>query len=160
MAKKPETGETEATTLIFPKKSAWDELIASKAQAKKRAQSANGAFSKVMGRLVEEEHMDRRAARLVAALAAIEDPEDLHVTFHHMMDGIKKLKLDERAMAAPDFFDPPTAQTAAKGVQAAKGGRKKRGGKDDKTEADMTNVAHIGDAARKVTEQAGASQTA
>lgn len=159
MAKNTGTGETEATTLIFPKKSAYEELVSAKAQAKKRSQSANGAFSKVLSRLVEDEHMDRRAARILCTLDAIEDPEDLHVTFHHLMDGIKKLKLDERAMAAPNFFDAPTPETAANGVQAAKGSKKKRGPKGE-AEPDMTNVANFGDAARKVTEQAGTSQTA
>ena len=55
---------TEATTLIFPKKTAWEELAEAKRTAKKRSSSANGTFSKVVSRLVEDEHMDRRAARL------------------------------------------------------------------------------------------------
>lgn len=155
MAKSTETGDTEATTLIFPKKSAWEELILAKATAKKKASSANGTFSKVVGRLVEEEHMDRRAARLVAALDAIEDPEDLHVTFFHLMDGIEKLKLHERAMAAPDFFSAGRAaspQSAAAGAKAAKQRGKKGEG------ADLTNVTPIGEAARKVAEAAGGPQ--
>lgn len=161
MAKSTATGETEATTLIFPKKSAWEELIDAKATAKKRAQSANGAFSKVMARLVEEEHMDRRAARILVSLAMIEDDEDLHVTFHHLMDGIQKLKLDERAMAAPDFFtnavSPQGATGSAKNAKAggAKGGK---GGKGGKNAPDMTNVTSIGDAARRVAEEAGGAQ--
>jgi len=150
MAKSTDTGETEATTLIYPKKSAWDELVSAKETAKKRAASANGVFSKVMTRLVEEEHMDRRAARIVAALNAIEDPEDLHVTFHHLMHGIKALKLDERAMAAPDFFGEPTPKSTAAGVKATKAK-----GKD---KPDLTNVTAIGDAARKVAEEAGGAQ--
>jgi uncharacterized protein YfaP (DUF2135 family) len=156
MAKDPDTGSTEATTLIFPKKSAWEELVSARAQAKKRAQSANGTYSKVLARLVEEEHMDRRAARILLVLDGIEDPEDLHVTFHHLMDGIAKLKLDERAMAQPNMFTAPTPSTAAAGAKNAKG--KGKGKKD--AEPDMTNVTAIGEAARKVTEAAGAAPVA
>lgn len=155
MAKSTTTGETEATTLVFPKKSAWDELVEAKATAKKRASSANGTFSKVMARLVETEHMDRRAARIVAQLDAIEDPEDLHVTFHHLLDGIKKLKIDERAMAAPDMFADVNPQAAAAGAKAAK---QQKGGSKKKGEPDLTNVTQIGDAARKVAEEAGGAQ--
>ena len=152
MAKSPEIGSTEATTLIFPKKSNWEEYIAEKRKAKTRAKSANGALAKVIDRLVENDNFDRRAARMVAALDAIEDDEDLHVTFHHLMDGIAKLGIDKRAMAAPDFFTAPTAQTAAAGAKNAKGKGK---GKDG--EPDLTNVTAIGEAARKVTESAGAA---
>jgi hypothetical protein len=91
MARSPATGEgsvTEATTLIFPKKSAWEEAQEAKRTAKKRASSANGTWSKTLTRLVEEEHMDRRAAQIVLKLDAIEDDIDLHTTIFHVIDGL------------------------------------------------------------------------
>lgn len=155
-----EGGGTEATTLIFPKKSEWAELREAKVTAKKRASSANGTFSKVLARLVEDGHMDRRAARLVLALDAIEDDEDLHVCVHHLVDGMKKLGILERAMAAPDLFDEQNSEaiekSAAAGAKAARG-NKKNGGKKG-GEADMTNVTPIGEVARKVAEGAGQPQ--
>jgi uncharacterized protein YfaP (DUF2135 family) len=159
MAKSTEGEGAEATTLIFPKKSAYDELVEARGQQKKRSQSASGAYSKVVARLVETEHMDRRAARLLCALFFIEEDEDLHVTFHHLMDGIKKLKLDERAMAAPDFFTAPTPQTVAAGVKSAKGAKSAKGGKGKTAPTTADNVTHIGDAARRVVEQAGGPQS-
>jgi hypothetical protein len=158
MAKSTTEGEgTEATTLIFPKKSAYEDLVAAREQQRKRAQSASGAYSKIVTRLVTDEHMDRRAARLLCALFFIEEDEDLHVTFHHLMDGIEKLGIAKRAMVAPDFFTAPTAKSAAAGAKAAKEGKGKNGGGKGKgADADMSNVTQIGDAARKVSEQAGA----
>lgn len=165
MAKAQDGSGTEATTLIFPKKSAWDELAEAKRQAKKRASSANGTFSKVVARLVEEEHLDRRAARIVLALDAIEDEADLHVTVFHLIDGLKKLNILKRAMAQEEMFDDnkiDTAALATAGVKAAKGA--KRGPKvKGATGADISaamggNVTQIGDAARKVAEAAGADR--
>lgn len=153
-----EGGGTEATTLIFPTKKSWEEVREAKVTAKKRSSSANGTFSKVLARLVEEQHMDRRAARIVLALDAIEDDEDLHVAVFHLIDGMKKLGILERAMAAPDMFDNPDGEAlekvAAAAAKAAKVKKKKgaEAGADDDT-----NVHHIGDAARKVVEKAGAS---
>lgn len=150
-------GDTEATTLIFPTKKSWEEAREAKATAKKRAASANGVFSKTLTRLVDEGHMDRRAARMVLALDAIEDDEDLHVTVYHLIDGMKKLGILERAMAAPDMFDNPDAgaleQVAAAGAKKAKKNRKNKGGEDD-----QTNVTQIGAAARAVAEKAGGAQ--
>lgn len=154
MARSPANGEgsvTEATTLIFPKKTAWEELLEAKRQAKKRASSANGTYSKVVARLVEEEHMDRRAARILCSLDQIEDDADLHVTLHHLIDGLKKTGLMKRALAQEEMFDEHKIdETAAKG---GKGRNKKHPGvSGDDLPA---NVTQIGDAARKVTEQAG-----
>lgn len=151
---------TEATTLVFPKKSAWEEAAEAKRQAKKRAASANGTFSKTLARLVEEEHMDRRAARIVLALDAIEDDDDLHVTVFHVVDGLKKLGILKRAMAQEEMFDDhkiddkALTQAAASGAKAGKGGRRKRGVAGDEL---PDNVTSIGDAARKVIEAAGES---
>ena len=161
---KSTTGEgssvTEATTLIFPKKTAWEELAEAKRTAKKRSSSANGTFSKVVSRLVEDEHMDRRAARLVLALDAIEDDDDLHTTMFHLVDGLKKLGILKRAMAQEELFDEhkiddkALTRAAAAGAKEAKGGRRKKGvGGDELPEG----VTRIGDAARKVTEAAGAA---
>lgn len=157
MARSPAKGEgsvTEATTLIFPKKSAWDELLEAKAQAKKRASSANGTYSKVVARLVEEEHMDRRAARMLCALAAIEDDADLHVTVHHLIDGMKKTGVMKRALAQEELFSEHKIDEEAT-TQGAKGGRGRKKHAGVSGDELPPNVTSIGDAARKVTEQAG-----
>jgi len=162
MARSPANGEgsqPEATTLIFPKKGAWEDLAEAKAAAKKKATSANGTYSKVVARLVEEEHMDRRAARIVLALYMIEEDEDLHVTMFHLMDGIKKLGLLKRAMAPEDLFDDRKidASVADAVKEPAKRGRGKKGAGVTGDEL-PDNVTSIGTAARSVADQAGGSQ--
>ena len=162
MARSPAKGEgskIEATTLIFPKKSAWEEAAEAKAQAKKRSSSANGTFSKVLARLVEEEHMDRKAAAIVLKLNAIEDPDDLHVVVFHVIDGLKKLGILKRAMAQEEMFDEHRIDEGAiEGTPGPKrrgrppGGGKKGAAAD--AEPDMTNVTHIGDAAARVVAEA------
>jgi hypothetical protein len=149
---------TEATTLIFPKKSAWEEAAEAKRQAKKRSSSANGTFSKVVSRLVEEEHADRRALRMVLALDAIEDDSDLHTTIFHLIDGLKKLGVLKRAMAQEELFDDHRIDDAAltRASTAGAKDKKPRGRpKKDATDALPEGVTRIGDAARKVTEAAG-----
>lgn len=157
MARSPADGngsQPEATTLVFPKKGAWEELAEAKASAKKKSSSANGVFSKCVARLVEEEHMDRRAARIVLALYMIEEDEDLHVTMFHLMDGIKKLGLLKRAMAPEDMFDDRRVDASvADAVKAPKARGKKNPGVSGDELPD--NVTRIGDAARAVAEQAG-----
>lgn len=157
MARAPKDGnsgatEVVATTLIFPKKSAWEEAAEAKRIAKKRASSANGTFSTVIARLVEEEHMDRRAARIVLALDSIEDDVDLHTTVFHLIDGIKKLGILKRAQAQEEMFSENKIDTGA--ISAKKSSKK-----TDKEEApeakEEGNVTHIGAAARKVVEAAG-----
>ena len=167
MARSPANGagsKTAATTLIFPKKSDWAEAAEAKALAKKRSSSANGTFSKVLARLVEESHMDRKAAAIVLKLHAIEDAGDLHVTVHHMIDGLKKLGILERAMAQEEMFEEyqidggalDEAEAALVASPAAKRrGRPPGGGKKGVAiEPDMTNVTHIGDAAARVVAEA------
>lgn len=158
-----EGGGTEATTLIFPKKSDWDAASEAKRTAKKRSASANGTFSKELSRLVDECHMDRRAARIVLQIDAIEDDADLHVTVFHVIDGLKKLGTLKRAMAQEEMFDDrkiDTAAVAGASVRAAKGAGKKNGKDADaaKPTASGATVHPIGDAARKVAEQAGGPQ--
>jgi hypothetical protein len=164
MARSPATGDgshTEATTLIFPKKSAWDELIEAKVTAKSRAGKANGVFSKTVSRLVEEEHMDRRAARIIVALDLIEDDSDLHVTVHHVIDGMKKRGILKRAMAQEEMFDEHKIDdefdSGAEGDAPKAGKRRGRppGSGKKASEPDMTNVTSIGEAARSVAEAAG-----
>ena len=159
MARSPANGDgsvTEATTLIFPKKSAYDELLEAKRQAKKRASSANGTYSKLVTRLVEEEHMDRRAARILCALDQIEDDTDLHVTVHHLIDGLKKTGIMKRALAQEEMFGEHKIddEVSAKGGKGGKGRKKHPGVSGDELPA---NVTSIGDAARKVADQAGAN---
>lgn len=160
MARSPANGEgskTEATTLIFPKKTAWEEAAEAKATAKKRSSSANGTFSKVMARLVEEDHMDRKAAAIVLKLHAIENDDDLHVTVHHVIDGLKKLGILKRAMAQEEMFDEHKIDAdAVEGTPGPKRRGRPPGGskKGADVEVDMTNVTHIGDAAARVVAEA------
>ncbi len=157
-------GGTEATTLIFPKKSDWDALAEAKRTASKRAKSANGTYGKELTRLVEQCNMDRRAARIVLQLDAIEDEEDLHVTVFHLIDGMKKLNILKRAMATEDFFDDRKIDTAALATAGTKASRKKKGatGADIETAEAAAGrgatVHPIGDAARRVAEAAGADK--
>lgn len=167
MARSPANGDgshIEQTTLIYPKKGAWDSLVETKVATRKKAQSANGTFSKELARLVEEEHMDRRAARILLQLELIEDDEDLHVTLHHLFDGIKKRGILKRAMAPEDLFDKKEIDTSVMDATSGrKGGPAKNGTRGGKKGAGVTgedlpeNVTHIGDAARKVAETAGTS---
>lgn len=153
-----DSGGTEATTLIFPKKSAWQEAAEAKRTAKKRSASSNGTFSKVLTRLVDEEHMDRRAARIVLGLEAIEDDADLHVTVYHLIDGLKKLGVLERAMAQEELFEDHKIDDAAltRASTAGAKAKKPRGRPKKDASADLPEgVTRIGDAARKVTEAAG-----
>lgn len=164
MARSPANGEgskTEATTLIFPKKSAWEEAAEAKIQAKKRSSSANGTFSKVLARLVEEDHLDRRAAAIVLKLNAIENDDDLHVIVHHVIDGLKKLGILKRAMAQEEMFDEHKIDAdAVEGTPGQKrrgrppGGGKKGAAADAEPEDDMTNVTRLGDAAARVVAEA------
>lgn len=164
MAKAPDGSGTEATTLIFPKKTVWEELQEAKRTASKRSKSANGTYSTTLTRLVEQEHMDRRAARLVLAIDAIEDDADLHVTVFHLIDGLKKLGILKRAMAQEEMFDDRKIDTASLASAGTKAARKGKGAKADARAAGGEGgagggtVHHIGDAARRVTEAAGADK--
>src|SRR6202453_5149383 len=95
---------TEATTLIFPKKSIWEDLAKTKRETKKRSQSQSGIYGAAVKEAVEKNHVDRKALAIVLKLEAMED-DDLHVTMFHLIDGIKKLGLIKRAMATEDMFD-------------------------------------------------------
>lgn len=163
MARSPANGEgskTEATTLIFPKKSAWDEMAEANALRKKRSSSANGTYSKVLARLVEEEHVDRRAASIVMKLDAIENDDDLHVTVFHLIDGLKKRGILKRAMAQEEMFDEHKIDDSVVDGAAPKrrgrppGGGKKGAAADAEPEDDMTNVTRLGDAAARVVAEA------
>jgi hypothetical protein len=76
----------------------------------------------------------------------------------HMIEGIQKLGLMQRAMATEDMFDDrPIDAGALDGLKPPKGkkvaaAKPPKGGKKAKGD----NVVHIGDAARSVAEQAGA----
>lgn len=159
MAKAPNGTGTEATTLIFPKKSDWEAAAEAKRTAKKRSASANGTFSKELSRLVDECNMDRRAARIVLQIDAIEDDADLHVTVFHVIDGLKKLGTLKRAMAQEEMFSEHQIDTAAV-ASASVRKNKKADAKDPKHTSAGATVHPIGDAARKVAEAAGGPQQA
>jgi hypothetical protein len=159
MAKAADGSGTEATTLIFPKKSDWDALSEAKRTAKKRASSANGTFSKELARLVEQCHMDRRASRIVLALDAIEDDGDLHVTVFHLVDGLKKLDILKRAMAQEEMFNDHKIDDAALTRASTKGARAGKGAKDDGQSGGRGGgLKLVGEAARQVAEAAGAEK--
>ena len=110
-----------------------------------------------MSRLVEEDHMDQKAASIVFKLDAIEDPDDLHVVVHHVIDGLKKLGILKRALAQEELFDEHKIdEGAVEGTPGPKRrGRPPGGGKKGVAiEPDMTNVTHIGDAAARVVAEA------
>lgn len=162
MARSPAGGGegsvTEATTLIFPKKSTWEELQEAKRTSSKRSKSANGTYSTTLTRLVDDGHMDRRATRIVLAIDAIEDDSDLHVTVHHVIDGLKKLGILKRAMAQEEMFAEHQIDTATLAAAGAKGTKKQREAAAKAAAAAPAsggNVTQIGDAARKVAERAG-----
>ena len=167
-AKDGKASVTEATTLIFPKKSIWEDLAKTKRETKKRAQSQSGIYGAAVKDAVEKEHVDRKALAIVLKLEAMDD-EDLHVTLHHIIDGLKKLGILMRAMAQEEMFDehkidpgdlggdkPPRGGKKATAAKPAKGSRKHKGATGDDLSAAMGgNVTQIGTAARRVAEAAG-----
>lgn len=120
------SSEAEATTLHFATKTAWEELEQVKRQTSKRSKSANGTYGKTLTRLVKDEHMDRKAAGIVLALAEIEDDSDLHVTVHHVLDGMAKLGVLRRAMVsdALELFDEHKVGPAVRRAREAAGAKK------------------------------------
>lgn len=158
---------TEATTLIFPKKSIWEDLAKTKRETKKRQQSQAGIYGAAVKEAVEKEHVDRKALAIVLKLESMDD-EDLHVTMYHMIDGLKKLGILTRAMAQEEMFDEHKinpgdlggvkSPSGKKAAAPAKGKRKHKGVTGDDLSAAMGgNVTQIGAAARKVAEAAGGS---
>ncbi len=165
MARSPAKGGTgsvtEATTLIFPKQSVWQDLAKTKRETKKRAASHTGIYGSAVKNAVEKDHVDRKALGIVLKLDEMED-DDLHVTVHHMIDGMKKLGILKRAMAQEEMFDEHKVDgDALEEVAAArKGGRGKKGPKGGGGRAPRaSNVVQIGDAARQVAEAAGADKS-
>lgn len=176
MARSPAVGSgsvAEATTLIFPKKSVWEDLAKTKRETKKRAASHTGIYGSAVKNAVEKDHVDRKALSIVLKLNELED-EDLHVVMFHMIDGIKKLGLMQRAMAQEEMFDdhkldPDGLDGVTRPKKAAAGGKDKKkpkaGGKGPKADGASSgrrahgNVVQIGEAARSVAEAAGADKT-
>lgn len=169
MARSPAKGQasvTEATTLIFPTKSTWEELAKTKRETSKRARSQTGMFGQEVKAAVETKHVDRKALGIVLKLESMDD-ETLHVVVFHMIDGMKKLGILERAMAQEEMFEsdridakaldgvkaPKKAASGKKnGKPAGNGGRKPRG----ISGADLPEgMGTIGEAARDVAEAAG-----
>jgi hypothetical protein len=153
---------TEATTLIFPKKSIWEDLAKTKRETKKRQQSQAGIYGAAVKDAVEKEHVDRKALAIVLKLEAMDD-DDLHVCVFHMIDGMKKLGILTRAMAQEEMFDDHKVDASAlDGVKPPKAkaarGRPKANGKAPRAGKKGDNVVHIGDAARSVAEQAGGAE--
>jgi hypothetical protein len=167
MARSPANGAgsvAEATTLIFPKQSVWQDLAKTKRETKKRAASHTGIYGAAVKNAVEKDHIDRKALSIVLKLEAMED-DDLHVTVHHMIDGMKKLGVLKRAMAQEEMFDDhkidADALETAAGKKAGKGaaGSRKGGTKGGGRAPRASNVVQIGDAARQVAEAAGADKS-
>lgn len=168
MARSPAKGGTgsvtEATTLIFPKQSVWQDLAKTKRETKKRAASHTGIYGSAVKQAVEKDHVDRKALGIVLKLDEMED-DDLHVTVHHMIDGMKKLGILKRAMAQEEMFDEHKIDgDALDEVQAAgrnprKGSAGKKPPKGGGGAPRASNVVPIGDAARQVAEAAGADKS-
>jgi hypothetical protein len=146
-------GKTEATTLIFPKKSIWEDLAKTKRETKKRMQSQSGIYGSAVKEAVEKEHVDRKALSIVLKLDAMDD-DDLHVTMFHVIDGLKKLGILKRAMAQEEMFDEDRIDDEAldKVKKPRKAGEKNGAGKGRKAAA---GLEQIGTAARSVAETAG-----
>jgi hypothetical protein len=158
MARSPAKGGvssvTEATTLIFPTKSVWEDLAKTKRETKKRAASHTGIYGAAVKNAVEKDHIDRKALSMVLKLEGMED-DDLHVTMFHLIDGLKKLGVLKRAMAQEEMFDDNKIDAGAlNGVK--KPGGKKNGKAPGKKNGKGDNVVAIGDAVRDVAERAGA----
>jgi hypothetical protein len=148
------SSEVEATTLNFGTKTAWEELATAKRQASNRAASANGTYGKLLTKMVKEQHMDRTAVAMALKLAAIEDDSDLHVTVHHLLDGLAKLGVLQRAMVSDELelFDEhkvaPAVKRAKEAAKAGKGPKPDKKGGDKKAngaDADMGNVRKFPD---------------
>lgn len=168
MARSPATGagsQPEATTLIFPKKSIWEDLAKTKRETKKRAQSQSGIYGAAVKDAVEKEHVDRKALAIVLKLEGMDD-EDLHVTVFHIIDGMKKLGILKRAMAQEEMFDEHKvdidAVAGVKAAKAAKAAPKNGNGKNGKAakppktpKKASPGLVPIGEAAREVAEAAG-----
>lgn len=129
MAKNGKTGETMATTLLFPAKSVVEKLSKAKRDTRKRVRDINDEFGKKFAKGVDEEHGDRRALNILFNLDSLDDKQ-LHVTWMHLMKGAEDLGIVARATAQGELFE---------------------NGEDD----DNDNVTKIGAAARKVSEKAG-----
>lgn len=136
--------EAEATTLEFPSKRAWGDLAEAKRISAKRSSSANGTYSKALTKAVRDEHFDRTAAGIVFKLNEIEDDSDLHTTVHHLLDGMVKLGVLERAMIGDDYelFGEHKVGESVKRAKAAAGKKApaKPGNGAEPAKADATNV--------------------
>jgi hypothetical protein len=175
MARSPAKGSgsvTEATTLIFPTKSTWEDLAKTKRETTKRAQSQTGMFGQAVKDAVETKHIDRKALAMVLKLDSLDD-ETLHVTMFHLIDGCKKLGIMKRAMAQEEMFDEnrtdadafETAKAPKKAAAGKKNGKgaagKSANGNGRKRHPGVTgaeleeNMKSIGEAARTVAETAG-----
>jgi hypothetical protein len=131
MARAPKNGksgptEVVATTLLLPPRKTVEDLAREKRNAKKRTQSIAGELGEAIGKAVENKHLDRKALSIACALDALPD-EKLHVTYHHLLEYLEWLGVKKRAEAQERMF-----------------------------EDNVGNVTKIGDAARKVVEEAGA----
>lgn len=141
MARAPKNGksgetEVQATTLLLPTEKKIQDLAKEKRNAKKRMQSISGEIGQSIAKAVEEKHVDRKALSMACALDAMDD-ERLHVTYVHLMEYIKFLGVDKRALAQAELFEDRPKE-----------------GEEPKGDG---NVTHIGAAARKVAERAGAA---
>lgn len=175
MARSPAKGSasvTEATTLIFPAKSTWEDLAKTKRETTKRAQSQTGMFGQAVKDAVEKKHIDRKALSIILNLDKLDD-ETLHVTVFHMIDGMKKLGILERAMAQEEMFE--TDKIDAKALDDVKAPKKTANGKKNTSNVvdmkggkgkgrkrhpgvsgdELDGVRTIGEAARDVLESAG-----
>lgn len=151
MAKAPKNGksgptETVATTLLLPPTKTVQDLAKMRRNTKKRTQSLSGEFGTEVGKAVENKHLDRKAHAIACQLDAMDD-QKLHVTYFHLLKYLDDLEIPKRAKAQEELFDEHKPKGEA-GETAEEPGAGAADG----------NVRHIGSAARKVAEAAGADR--
>lgn len=142
MARSPKNGksgptEVVATTLLLPPDELIRSLSKAKRNARKAARDAGQMFSDKFAKAQEEKHVDRRAANIAFNLDSLSD-EQLHVTYFHLMRYMDDLGIPTRAKAQEELFEDG---------ETGDGAHLNGEGK----------ITHIGAAARKVAESAGAS---
>lgn len=134
----PEESQSSNTTLILPPGSVIKKLAKEQRSASSRAAEIRGEYGNSVAKAVEDKHVDRKALSIALQLDKLPD-ERLHVVWMHLMHYTEQLGVQKRALAQEEMF--------AGGAEG--------GDKDEEDDA-ASNVTHLGAAARKVAERAGA----
>lgn len=119
--------------ILMPPTSTIKSLKIERAKALKTSRNAIGAYGAELADKVEKKHVDKKALGIAFALDDLPD-EKLAITLPHLLRYIDDLGLAERATRQQELF-----------VEQA-----------DQPGEGESNVTHIGAAARRVAEAAGA----